>query len=267
MSVAVSHRFDGPDEAPVVVLSNSLGTKLEIWDEQVASLAERFRVLRYDQRGHGDTPAPPGPYSIAELAGDVLGLLDRLELERVSFCGLSIGGMTGLWLAINAPERIERLALCSSSAHMPPREGWIERAATVRAEGIEAVADAALERWFTPEFGERRPDALARVRATLLTTSPEGYAGCCEAIAEHDLRAELGRIRAPTVAIVGADDPASPPEHARLIREAVPGARRVVVERGRHLVNVERAEAVTRELLAHLTAREAEAAMSEDPSE
>ncbi len=267
MSVAVRHRFDGPGEAPVVVLSNSLGTTLEIWDDQVASLAGPFRVLRYDTRGHGDTPAPPGPYSIAELAGDVLELLDRLELERVSFCGLSIGGMTGLWLAINVPERIERLALCSSSAHMPPREGWLERAATVRAQGIEAVAEAALERWFTREFGEQRPDVLARVRATLLTTTPEGYAGCCEAIADHDMRAELGRIRAPTVAIVGADDPASPPEHARLICETVPGARLVVVERGRHLVNVERADAVTRELLAHLTAQPEEVPMSEAPGE
>ena len=248
------HRLDGPEDAPVLMLSNSLGTALEMWDEPLPTLAGQFRVLRYDQRGHGRSPAPPGPYTIAELGRDALELLDRIGLERVSFCGTSLGGMTGMWLAAGAPERIDRLALCCTSAHLPPRERWTERAATVRAEGVQAVADAQLERWFTPALAERRPDVVERTRRALLATSPEGYAGCCEAIAAHDLRQELGSIRAPTLVLAAADDPATPPEHGRLIADAVADARLVVLERARHLAVVERAEESAHELLGHLTA-------------
>jgi 3-oxoadipate enol-lactonase len=235
------------------VLSNSLGTNLGMWDHTLPSLVHRFRVLRYDQRGHGLSPAPPGPYTVAELAGDALDLLDRLGLERVSFCGVSLGGMTGMWLAVNAPDRLDRLALCCTSAYLPPREDWIERAETVRARGVEAVVDAALERWFTPALAERRPDAVERTRRALLGVSAEGYAGCCEAIAAHDLRAEVGSIRVPTLVLAAADDPATPPEHGRLIAEAVEGARLVVLEHGRHLVAVEQPDDFARAVLAHLT--------------
>jgi 3-oxoadipate enol-lactonase len=252
MSVAVHHRLDGPEDAPVLVLSNSLGTTHAMWDDQLPALAERFRVLRYDMRGHGDSPVPPGPYSIDDLGGDVLALLDRLGLERASFCGLSIGGMTGMWLAARAPERVERLAVCCTSAHLPG--DWHERAATVRAEGVAAVADAALGRWLTPGFRERRPDVVERLRRMLLGTDAEGYASSCEAIAAMDLRSELGSIRAPTLVIAAEDDPATPPEHGRLIEASVPDARLVVVPDARHLANVERAEDVTPLLLEHLTA-------------
>jgi 3-oxoadipate enol-lactonase len=223
-----------------------------VWDDQLPSLVEHFRVLRYDQRGHGRSPAPPGPYTIAELAGDALDLLDRLGLERVSFCGVSLGGMTGMWLAVNAPERLDRLALCCTSAYLPPRENWTDRAATVRARGMDAVVDAALERWFTPALRRLRPDAVERTRRALLDMSAEGYAGCCEAIAAHDLRAELGSIRAPTLVLAAADDPATPPEHGRLIAETVEGARLVVLERGRHLAAVEHPGECARAVLAHL---------------
>jgi 3-oxoadipate enol-lactonase len=235
------------------MLSNSLGTDLGMWDDPLPWLMERFRVLRYDQRGHGRSPAPPGPYTIADLAGDALELLDRLGLERVSFCGVSLGGMTGMWLAVNAPERLDRLALCCTSAYLPPRESWTERAATVRARGMEAVVDAAFERWFTPALAQLRPDALERARRALLGVSAEGYAGCCEAIASHDLRAEVGSIRVPTLVLAAADDPATPPEHGRLIAEAVEGARLVVLERGRHLVAVEQPDEFAGAVLAHLT--------------
>jgi 3-oxoadipate enol-lactonase len=224
-----------------------------MWDDPLPWLNERFRVLRYDQRGHGRSPAPPGPYTIADLAGDALELLDRLGLERVSFCGVSLGGMTGMWLALNAPERLDRLALCCTSAYLPPRENWTDRAATVRARGMEAVAEAALERWFTPALAQLRPEAVERARRALLGVSAEGYAGCCEAIATHDLRAEVGSIRVPTLVLAAADDPATPPEHGRLIAEAVEGARLVVLERGRHLVAVERPDEFARTVLAHLT--------------
>jgi 3-oxoadipate enol-lactonase len=254
MSLALHHRLDGPDRAPVLVLSNSLGTALEMWDEHMPALADHYRVLRYDQRGHGQTPAPPGPYTIAELGRDVLELLDRLGLKRACFCGTSLGGMTGLWLAINAPERIDRLALCCTSAHLPPRETWSDRAAAVRARGMESVADAALERWFTPGFTRRRPETVDQIRTALLETVAEGYAGCCEAIASHDVRAELASIRAPTLVLAAEDDPATPPEHGRLIADAVDGARLVVLEQARHLAVVELAEETAPELLAHLKA-------------
>jgi 3-oxoadipate enol-lactonase len=255
--VELHHRLDGPDDAPVLMLSNSLGTNLAMWEDQLAALAGRFRVLRYDQRGHGRSPATPGPYTIAELAGDALDLLDRLGLERVSFCGVSLGGMAGMWLAINSPERLERLALCCTSAHLPPREMWTERAATVRAHGIEVVMDAQLERWFTPALAELRPEALERTRQALLDTPAEGYAGCCEAIATHDLRGELGAIRTPTLVLAAAADPATPPEHGRLIAAGIRGARLVVLEQGRHLAAVERPDEFSREVLAHLTAEAA----------
>jgi 3-oxoadipate enol-lactonase len=254
MSVAIHHRLDGPGGAPVLMLSNSLGTAVGMWDDHLPALADHFRVLRYDQRGHGRTPAPPGPYTIAELGRDALGLLDQLGLERVSFCGTSLGGMTGMWLAINGPERIDRLGLCCTSAHLPPREMWTERAATVRAQGVGAVADAQLERWFTPAFAERRPEAVERARRALLETQPEGYAGCCEAIASHDLRHELGSIRAPTLVLAADDDPATPPAHGRLIADAIDGAGFVVLERARHLAVVELPDESARALRAHLTA-------------
>jgi 3-oxoadipate enol-lactonase len=254
VSVKLHHRLDGPSGAPVLVLSNSLGTSLGMWDDQLPALADQFRVLRYDQRGHGRTPAPPGPYTVAELGRDAQALLDRLGFERVSFCGASLGGMAAMWLAINAPERIDRLVLCCTSAHLPPRETWTERAATVRAQGMDAIVDAALERWFTPALAERRPQAVERTRRALLDTPAEGYAGCCEAIAAHDLRQELGSIRAPTLVIAAADDPATPPEHGQLIVDAIDGARFVALERARHLAVVERPKEFTRELLGHLTA-------------
>jgi 3-oxoadipate enol-lactonase len=235
------------------MLSNSLGTDLGMWDDALPWLLDRFRVLRYDQRGHGRSPAPRGPYTIADLAGDALDLLDRLGLERASFCGVSLGGMTGMWLGVNAPDRLDRLALCCTSAYLPPRENWTERAATVRARGMEPVVDAALERWFTPALAECRPDAVERTRRALLDVSAEGYAGCCEAIAAHDLRAEVGSIRVPTLVLAAADDPATPPEHGRLIAEAVEGARSVVLERGRHLVAVEQPDDFACAVLAHLT--------------
>jgi 3-oxoadipate enol-lactonase len=233
----------------VVVLSNSLGTDMSMWDGLMPALKDRFRVLRYDQRGHGRTPAPPGPYSIADLGGDVLGMLDGLGLERVSFCGLSLGGMTGMWLAANAPERVERLALLSTAAHLPPREGWTDRAARVRADGIEPLVEPSLERWFTPDVGA---ETVERARQALRRVNPEGYAACCDAIADHDLRGELARIRAPTLVIAAVDDPSTPPEYGREIAEAIDGAELVVLEHGRHLVATEHPDRVGHELVRHL---------------
>ncbi len=252
MSVELHYRFDGPEDAPVLVLSNSLGTALDMWDDQMPTLAEHFRVLRYDQRGHGRSPSPPGPYSIEELAADALALLDGIGLDRVSFCGASLGGMTAMWLAINTPDRIDRLALCCTSAHIPPREHWLERAATVRGQGMDGVLEASLERWFTPAFRGRRPETVERLERGLLEIDPEGYAGCCEALADTDLRSQLATIRAPTLVITGEDDLSTPPDHGRLIAEQVENGRCLMLSPARHLANVERRDEVTRALVAHL---------------
>jgi 3-oxoadipate enol-lactonase len=257
MAVDVHHTLEGPDGAPVVVFSNSLGTTGQMWDAQAAALSERLRVLRYASRGHGETSAPPGPYSIPDLAGDVLALLDRLELDRVSFCGLSIGGMIGMWLGVNAADRIERLVICCTAMHLPPADMWTERAALVREEGMNAVIDPTIERWFTPEFPERNPEAVERIREIFLRTDREGYAGHCEALAEADLRGELVAIRAPTLVIGGEDDPVGTPKRIASIAEEVPDSRLVMLPETRHLAAVERADAVTRELEQHLGVRAA----------
>ncbi len=249
MTTLPFHRFDGPDDAPVVVLSNSLGTDLHLWDAQVAALARHLRVLRYDTRGHGQTPATPGPYTLDALAGDALALLDHHGIERASFAGVSLGGMTAMAVALAAPERVDRLVLCCTSAALGPAQGWHDRAALVRAQGMAAVVDAVLARWFTPAA----PPALVEpVRAMLLATDPDGYAACCEAIAAMDLLRHLPGITAPTLVITGADDPATPPEHGQAIAAAIPAARLLSVPSAAHLANVERASIVTTAMLAHL---------------
>jgi 3-oxoadipate enol-lactonase len=250
--VDLNYRLEGPEDAPVLVLSSSLGTTMAMWDEQAAALRERFRLVRYDHRGHGESPVPPGPYRLEELGRDALALLDRLGVERFSWCGLSLGGMVGMWVASEAPERVERLVLCCTSARLGPPEMWAERAAKVRQGGMEAVADAVISRWFTPGFHEEHPETFAWAKEMLLGTPPEGYAGCCEAIRDMDLRGRLDEVRAPTLVIAGADDPATPSEHAGLIRDAIPDALLEVVPQAAHLANVERPGEVTRALLAHL---------------
>jgi 3-oxoadipate enol-lactonase len=247
------HRFDGPEDAPVLMLSNSLGTTNEMWEPQLPAFTRSFRVLRYDRRGHGRSKVPPGPYTIADLGRDVLELLDLLELERVSYCGLSIGGMDGMWLAANAPDRVDRLCLCSTSAMLGPPELWVERAATVRAQGTGAVADATMGRWFSPAFHEAHPEVVARFREMVASTPAEGYAACCEAIRDWDFRDELGKISAPTLVLSAELDPSTPPEHGRLVADGIPGASFVVVPEAAHLVNVERPDEVDEAIVGHVS--------------
>jgi 3-oxoadipate enol-lactonase len=256
VSVEVAYRFDGAPSAPVLMLSNSLGTAMSMWEDQMPELVKHFRVLRYDQRGHGETSAPPGPYTIEDLGGDALDLLDRLDLEQVGFIGASMGGMTGMWMAINAPERIEKLALCCTSANIPPPQRWLERAALVRAKGMKAVAEASLERWFTQALRDRRSDVVAQLERDLLAIEPEGYAGCCEALADTDLRAGLGEIEAPTLVITGEDDLSTPPDHGGFIAEQVQRGTCLKLSPARHLANVERPGDVNRAVLDHMLAAE-----------
>jgi 3-oxoadipate enol-lactonase len=236
----------------VLALPSSLGTTMELWAPNLARWSESFRVLRYDQRGHGRCQAPDGPYSVEELGLDFLELLDELGIERVSFCGLSFGGATGMWLAAHEPERIDRLVLACTSARFGEPEAWLERAARVREGGVEAVADSVLARWFTPRFAAEQPDVVARFRQLLLDTPPEGYAASCEALAGWDFRDRLAAIRAATLVVAAADDPATPPEHARLLAHGISGANLVVLPAAAHLANVEQAEAFSALVTEHL---------------
>jgi 3-oxoadipate enol-lactonase len=243
------HRVTG--DGPPLVLSNSLGATLKMWDPQAKALARNFRVIRYDTRGHGKSDTPPGPYSIEDVGRDVLDLLDDLGVERAHFAGLSLGGMTGQWLAINAPERIDKLVLLATSPKMGPADMWVDRAKTVRTDGTEAIVDGTFERWFTEDY--RAQHDLSDWREMFVGVSDEGYASCCSIIEQMDLSDGLPHVKAPTLVIAGAQDPATPPdEHAAVIAGAIPHARLEVLDPGAHLVNVERAEDVTTLIREHL---------------
>jgi 3-oxoadipate enol-lactonase len=250
--VQVHAVVDGPDGAPVVVLSNSLGSTYAMWDAQVDALTERFRVVRYDTRGHGGSPVPPGPYTLDDLVDDVVTMLDRLEVPSAHFVGLSLGGMTGLRLAAREPSRVERLAVLCTGARLEPASAWTERAATVRAQGTSAVAEAVVRRWFTPAFLEADVATRVACEQMVAATPPEGYAGCCEAIATMDLRDDLSAIKAPTLAIAGAQDPATPPGHLEQIASAVQDGRLLVVPDAAHLANAEQPGTITAALVDHL---------------
>ena len=250
-TVELHHVFEGPEDAPALVMAHSLGTTLGLWDDQAPELGERFGLLRYDHRGHGGSPVPPGPYRIEDLGRDALALLDRLGIERFSWCGLSIGGMVGMWLASEVPERVERLVLCCTSALLGPRELWDERIRVATTQGMDALVDNVVARWFTPEFFSH-PEKVEKASRMLRETDPEGYAGCCAAIRDMDLRDRLGSITSPTLVISGAKDPVTPPEHGELIRDSVPGAGFEVIPNASHLANIEQPEAVTRAILDHL---------------
>ena len=251
-AIEVHAEVEGPAGAPVVLLAGSLGSTLQMWDTQVPALAERFRVVRYDARGHGRSPVPHGPYTLDDLVDDAVALLERLQVERAHVIGLSLGGMTALRMAAREPQRVDRLAVLCTAAHLPPATAWAERAALVREQGTAAVADAVVERWFTPALRERDPDVVEQMRRTIASTPADGYASCCTAIETMDIRSDLGAIRAPALAIAGADDPATPPEHLAAIASGIPGGRLLVLPHAAHLANVEQPTAVNAALLAHL---------------
>jgi 3-oxoadipate enol-lactonase len=253
-SVAVSYTVDGAADAPVVVLSNSLGATRAMWDAQVPGLAERFRVVTYDTRGHGKSPAPAGPYSLDDLVDDLVALLDEVGAERAHVTGLSLGGMTAMRLAAREPQRVHRLALLCTSAHLGPPEFWIDRARTVRADGTAAIAPTVVARWLTPAYAAEHPDLVAAMEAMLAGADDEGYAACCEVIAGMDLRPDLPRIAAPTLVISGWDDLATPLPHQQTIVDGIPDAELLTVSPGAHLANVEQALRVTGALLGHFDA-------------
>ena len=245
------YRLDGPADAPVVMLSNSLGADLAMWDPQIASLNERYRVLRYDTRGHGRSSAPAAPYSIEQLARDALALLDALEIRRVRFCGLSMGGMIGQWLGIHAAGRLEKLVLASTAAKIGTAESWKTRIDAVRNGGIESIADAVLARWFTPHFLTASPQIVAQCRATMIAANADGYVSCCEAIRDTDLRDIVGRVPVPTLVISAAHDLSTPPIDGHFLADRIQGAGYVELDAA-HLSNIEAAPAFTATLTEFL---------------
>lgn len=251
-SIALTAWLDGPEDAPVLVLGNSLGTSRAVWDRQLPALSARFRLLRYELPGHGGAPGPDRPYTIAELGAAVRALLDQHAIERAAYCGISLGAMIGMWLAADSPDRISALGLICTSAHLPPAAGWLARADLVRADGLASISAASIGRWFTPAFRAAEPELTAAFAADLERIGPGGYAGCCAAIAGMDLRPQLSAIRAPTLVIAGAEDPATPPGHAARIASGIAGARLIVVRGAAHLASVSAPGQVTAVLLAHL---------------
>jgi 3-oxoadipate enol-lactonase len=244
-------RLDGPERAPLVVLSNSLGTNLSMWEEQMPKLTRRFRVLRYDMRGHGASSVTPGPYTVAQLGRDVLGLLEAIKVSRVHFCGLSLGGMIGMWLALNAPERIDRLVLANTAPQIGSAEMWNTRIESVHKGGLEAIADGVMERWFSRGFRDRKPEAVARMRAMLTSTSPDGYVAACAAVRDMDQRDVIRAIRQPTLIVAGTHDASTPPAEGRKMAEAIAGARYVELDAA-HISNIEAADPFTAELTGFL---------------
>lgn len=248
----IAYQFDGPDDAPLLLLSNSLGTSLAMWDPQMEALARDFRILRYDQRGHGASDAPAGGYSIDRLGRDVVELLDALNISTMDFCGLSLGGMVGQWLGIREPQRLRRLILANTSAYMGPPEGWDARIRTVRAKGMAPLAQASVERWFTAAFAAAEPTAITPISEMLLASSPQGYGGTCAAIRDMDMRRMISLITLPTLVIGGTQDRATTPLHAEALASAIANARLVMLDAA-HLSNVEQPITFTSEILRFLT--------------
>lgn len=242
---------DGEAGAPALLLSNSLGTTLSMWDPQVAEWARHFRVIRYDSRGHGRSTAADKPYSMALLAEDALAILDQLGIDKAHFCGLSKGGMVGQWLATHHGARLSRVVLANTGARMGPPDLWNTRIATVRRNGMAGLVQPTLERWFTQDFRERDTATVAKVSAMLSTTPPLGYACCCAAIRDMDQREPIRAIRNPVLVVIGRQDPATPPPAGHLIADAIPGAERVELDAA-HLSNLEQPAAFTAAVLDFL---------------
>ncbi len=251
-TLPLHHVDEGPADAPAVLLGSSLGSTHRLFDDLAADLARDFRVVRFDTRGHGASPAPPPPYTMAELAGDVLALAEALRIETFGYVGLSLGGALGQRIAIDHPERLTSLSLCCTAPVFGSAQTWAERAETVLASGMEPLVEATTERWFTPAFRAAHPDRVERVMDLFRATPAPGYAGCCAALADFDATAELAAIRTPTLVVAGADDPTCPPSVGHAMVESIPGARLEVVADAAHLANLAHPDVFNAAVRAHL---------------
>jgi 3-oxoadipate enol-lactonase len=252
-NVRLHYQLSGPEDAAVLLFSNSLGTDLAMWGPQVSALARDFRILRYDARGQGQSAVTPGPYSILQLADDVIALLGKLNLPRVHFCGLSMGGMVGMYLAMRAPALLDKLVLCNTAPKIGTPEVWDARIHAVRTGGMAAVVESVLERWFTAGFRAASPPAVECTRQMLLRSPLEGYVACCAAVRDMDARESIANIRVPTLIISGAQDPVTPPHDGRYMAERISGSLFKELPAA-HLSNFEAAEAFTMEVSSFLKA-------------
>ena len=250
----LAFRIDGPREAPSLLLCNALGTTLELWDAQVGALASRYRIIRYDVRGHGRSVGSVPATSLADLGQDACAVLDAVGVHAAHVAGISLGGLTALWLALHEPDRVDRLLLANTAARVGSVERWNERIELVQNGGLDVVADRAIGTWFTPPFVALEPEVTARVRQMVIACSPEAYCGCCVALREADLRSALGDVRSPTLVIAGVQDQSTTVDDARALVDGVPDAALRVLDCA-HLSNVECAETFTREAEAFLTSR------------
>jgi 3-oxoadipate enol-lactonase len=245
--ISINVQIDGADSAQPLVFSNSLGTNLHMWDAQAATLSKKYRVIRYDTRGHGKTSAPAYPYTSEMLGRDAIALFDALKLNKVRFCGLSMGGMIGMWLGRHAPERIEKLVVCNTAAKFGLPEIWNQRVVGVRKQGMKSITPTVLERWFTKSFREKSPKEVERIEAMLHATPAAGYIGNCAAVRDVDQRWTITQIKVPTLVIGGKQDPATPFEAAEFIAKRIPGAKLVALDAA-HLSNIEAPEKFTKAL-------------------
>jgi 3-oxoadipate enol-lactonase len=252
--ISVNYTLEGPASGPVITTSNSLASNLSMWDPQVPALASRYRILRYDTRGHGGTDAPPGPYSLEELTEDVHALLQALGIARTHFIGLSMGGMIGQIMALKYPHMLQSVVLCDTMSRVPSeaKPMWDERIHTAETRGMEPLIEPTIARWFTAPFREGRPDVIEKVRTMIRTTPPRGYAGCCHAIAALNLTERLKEIALPTLIVVGEDDPGTPVAASRVIHEQIKGSELVILKSAAHLSNLEQPEAFNQALTAFL---------------
>jgi 3-oxoadipate enol-lactonase len=241
----------GREDAPALMLSNSLGTDLHMWDAQVDEFAKHFRVVRYDRRGHGRSGVPPGPYSMDRFGRDVLCVLDALGIDRTHWCGLSMGGMVGQWLGAQAPGRVEKLILSNTNSYYADKGPWADRIKFVQNNGLAAMVDVNMQRWFTEGFRAQAPETVARMTGAFVATEVPGYIACCEAIRDMDFRASNRTIAAPTLVIVGAQDTATPPAFGESIRQQIPGAKLASIDAA-HIANIEQPQKYTETVLHFL---------------
>jgi len=239
---SLHYELEGPEGAPVVVLSNSLGTDLSLWEPQVAGLTPSFRVLRYDTRGHGRSTSPELAYSLDDLGGDVLDLLNHLKIEKCHVCGVSLGGITALWLAVHAPQRVLSVMPCNTAARIGSESSWKERIVQVTQHGLASIADATMERWFTESFRRSDPVRVESMRRSLLQNDAQGYIACCAALRDADLRDAVATITAPALVISGTHDSVTPPSDGRYLQAEIPGARYCELNAA-HISNVEQSAA------------------------
>jgi len=245
------YQIEGQTNAPALVLSNSLATNFGMWDAQIPALHKHFRVLRYDTRGHGQSEVTPGPYSFEQLGRDVLALADEVDMDKFSFCGLSMGGVTGMWLGINASKRLHKLVLCNTAAKIGNPDTWNARIAAVRKGGMKSIAAATMDRWFTAPFREREPQAVERVKHMVESTSSDGFIANCEALREFDFREGITAIRTPTLVISGTHDTGTTPADGKFLSKQIPAARYLELDAA-HLSNIEQREAFTHEVSSFL---------------